>query len=483
MVSVHQFRLASSCAVVALCLLPFTASAQHARYAQTPDTPFLAEDLTRAALGKIANVDEQVAPEARMTPGPDSHMVIMGATTDVWCPAGKFIELAPNLKMVGFTPVTVTVWEDGARTQSYGMDKVPLLRVDPPAAGVNRKRVQVAVFDAQGHAKTLMECIVRARIANPTVAALDYNGHDEKCGIEIKDRPAFTKTCLYLRDIYLGRVSDSAGKIDVDERLLPPGKYSCQMAGQNVDGIYVPGASSEFTVPKRYTIECAKAAQEVVIGEHDDENLKVTVAHTPGLSIKKTRVYIAGNFVKEVEGDNFTVALPTHDVPTSKQCFVEVIGVASDGVTYPVESLTLNIKNEPWELRLYHTPEYERIEANNAKIDVLWQDVCSNLERAKYEPSIYKDSRTFTLESITDHYTVGKSAEYQAAAKKAFIQMTQMQLQTARLYRKLNMKTSACSMYKNVVREVGASLDGEAAKTELSALRTPPPSSTPPQTL
>ena len=91
---------------------------------------------------------------------------------------------------------------------------------------------------------------------------------------------------------------------------------------------------------------------------------------------------------------------------------------------------------------------------------------------ARYEPSIYHDSTTFTLLSITEHYTVGKSAEFQAAAKTAFIQMSQLQLKTAKLYRALELRSSAMSMFNRVWQELGSSVpDGEDAKRALDALR------------
>lgn len=476
MVFVHCSRLAAVCAALAFGLLPCVAasaqsSARRVKTAQTLVTPVFENTFTRTTLGTIPNLNDQVAAQARMTPGPDSHMVVMGANTDVWCPPGKFIELAPNLKIEGFTPVTVTVFEGNNPIKTCGVDNMELLRVDPPTGGVNHKTVYVKVFDAQSKWRLVMQCHIRAHIANPTIAALDYKGHDEKCGFAIADRQMFKTTCLYMGDMYLGQVEENAGQIEVDERLLPPGKYSCQMVGQNSDDIFVPGASREFTVPARYTIQCADASQQIVIGEHDAEKLKVTITRKPGLSIKKTCVYIAGNPAGEVGGESFTVALPTHDVPTGR-CFIEVVGIGEDGVEYPVESLPINIKNDPWDQRLHNMPEYVHAEQNNDMIDKLWQQVCYNLTRAKYSPDIFRDYKTFSLEKITEHFVVGPSAEFKAEAARAYAEMAHLQLVTANLYRFLKIRSSACSMYKNVVREVGlSSPDGEAAKTALDTLR------------
>ncbi len=153
-------------------------------------------------------------------------------------------------------------------------------------------------------------------------------------------------------------------------------------------------------------------------------------------------------------------------------CFIEVVGIGDDGVMYPVESIPIKIRNEPWETRFTHTDEYERMEAYNAKIDELWQEVRANLKGADYESGIYLDSNMITLESITRHYKVGKKGEYQAAAEKAFIQMTQYQLKLARVCRTIKMLPRASSLYKNVIREMGVSTpDGIAARTELEALR------------
>ncbi len=464
---VHNFRHVSFFGVVALCCLPVISSAQKA------DTPIYADDLTRDAVGPIQHVDNQVPAEARMKPGPQGRMVVMGAKTDVWCPPGKFIELVPNMNIVGFTPVTITLY-DGLQVHSQAADSKDILRVDPPVGGVNRKVVTVKAFDAQGHDTVLMQCTVRSRISKETIATLDYEENKEKCSFKIKDRDLYTNTCLYMGEMYLGRVEETAGKIEVDERRLPPGHYTCQMVGKNSDDIYVPGATTEFDVKPRYQIECAGAEREIVIGEHADETLKVKISHTPGLSIKKTRVYIAGiRAEKDIEGDDFTVNLPTKDVPTGK-CFIEVVGIGDDGFTYPVESIPINIKNEPWDSRFTHSVDYERMQSYQAKIDELWQEVRSNMTRASHEPGVYMDTKTITLESITKHYKVGKSAEFYAAAEKAFIQMTQNQLKLARVCRTMKMLTRACFMFKNVVREMGVSTpDGLAAKTELDALRKP----------
>ncbi len=243
-----------------------------------------------------------------MTLGRNSHMVIFGAITDVWCPPGSFIELVPNLNIANFKPVTLTVY-DGLQAHSYLADTREILCVDPPGGGVNRKVVTVKAFDAQGHDRVLMQCTVRAHVANPMVAAITK--HNEQCSIQVPDRQLFKNTCLYLGDMYMGQIGQGAGKVDLDERLLPPGRYQFQMVVKNTDDILMPGPISDFTVPTRYTIECPGAEREIVIGEHADEKLRVRITHAPGLSIKKTRVYIAGIFGGEREGDRFIMDLPT----------------------------------------------------------------------------------------------------------------------------------------------------------------------------
>ena len=475
MITVHSFRRASFGAILVLGLMPLSTFAQQqSKLGQTENVPIFAENLTRSALKNIPHLDEAVAAEARMTPKPNSHMVIMGTKTDVLCPTGQFIELSPNLDIPGFKPITIRVI-DGDRSQVYTVDSLPMLRIDPPTGGSNRKVVAVQAFDAQGNMRPVMQCTVREHIFNPNSASLEYEKGKEQCNFKIKDRQASKNTCLYLGNIYLGQVGEDADKIDIDERLLPPGKYSCQVAGKNEDGIYVPGMPSDFTVPNRYDIKCDNSDKEIVIGEHDDEKLTVTIKHKLGLSIKKTRVYIAGiQAKKEMEGNEFTIDLPTRDVPPGN-CFIEVVGVAEDGVEYPVESLPIKIKNEPWMSRFTHSDDYNRMEEYDAKINQLWVEVRSNLVRAQYEKDIRIDTETFTLESIKKQYVVGDKAKYMAAAERAFVQMAHYQLQSARGCRTMKMRTKACSLYKNVVREVGLkSLDGIAAKEELDALRKPP---------
>ena len=458
------------CAALSFGLLPRVASAQAA------DTPFFAEDLTRERLGAIRNLDEQSAPLAHMAP--DGHMVITGAETDVWVQPGKYIELLPNLNIVGFTPSTLAIYEGSTRIASYGLEKtsLPLLRVDPPTGEVHRKVVRVAVFDAMGKPRTLMQCTVRSNIVNPTNAALNSRRRGEQCALQIADRQTLSSAFLYLGDIYMGRVAVDAGEIQMDERRLPPGTYSCQMVAQNTDGILLPGMSSEYIVPNRYAITCADTSPTILIKEHDDPKVTVTVKRASGPNIVKTRVYIAGNFVAEKEEAEFTLALPVHDVPSGGNT-IEVIGVGPDDTTYPVESIAVKIKNEPWEFRMRGTPEYDRIAENLPKIKEKERLVGYWMARAANTPDMVHTGTTksyySTYSEITEHYVPSNRSEYQANAEKEFIHMTQLQLETARLYHKLQMRSRAKNMLARVLHELAGTdkQDGVEAAAELDKLR------------
>lgn len=471
MFSAHRFRLAAPCAVLALGLLPRLVAAQSA------DTPFFAEDLTRARLGEIANVDEQATPLAHMAP--DGHMVITGDGADIWVRPGKFIEMLPDLKHLGYNAVTIAIFEDNIRTLACGLEqtKMEMLRIEPPTRGVNRKRVRVDVFDAQGKGHTIMQCVVRSQITNATLAALTPRRRGEQCSLEIEDRQRLSSACLYLGDIYMGRVAVNAGEIKLDERKLPPGKYTCQMVAQNEDGILLPGISSEYIVPDRYIIACADMSPIINVPEHnDDAKIMVTISRLPGVNIAKTRVYMAGKFVAEKTEDSFTIGLPMKDVPTGINT-IEVIGVGPDNVTtYPVESKAVNIKNTLWEQNIYHTAAWERITENKKKIKALEQKIGYWLELADNEPENRLASRThsnyWTYTEVTERFAPGKRGTYLANAKSVFIEMTQLQLEAGKLYGKLEMRNSARNMLYRVIEEAGSrTANGIEASAELAALK------------
>jgi len=452
---------------LALGLLTVRASAQ------SPETPFFAEDLTRTKLGPISGLDEQIASQARMAP--DGHMMITGAETDVLVSAGKFITLHPNLNIPGFTAVTLAVFEDGQRTKVFGTEKVPgipIIPVEPPTGAVNRKVVQIVAYDALSKPRLLMKCIVRTRVGNPLPASLNYQSDNEKCALKIANRSSLQTGYLYLGEIYMGCVGDNTEKLQMDERRLPPGKYTCQMVAQNTDGIFLPGLRTEFEVPTRYTITCEDKSQTIKIpAGATDSKLKVTVKHAPGIGIVSTRVYIAGILAGEKEGDSFTMNLPLKEVPTGINP-IEVIGVAKDESTYPVESIAVDIKNEPWETETCSKPEYQKIRKNIPIIKQLQVDVAYWLTKAANSSSVDWTGTTVTNDSISFTFAPGKYADYKAKAAEKFKLLVQLQLETGLLYRDLKMRTAAKSYLYRVVQEVGNRKDeGRDAQNALDKLR------------
>ena len=483
--STHKLRITRLYAALALCPLPLSLCLlPHIGSAQTPTRkkpaqssesrsaePFYAEEFTRATLGTIPKVDEQVSVNARVTP--QGNIVITG-DTDVWVPPGKYAQLVPNFKIDGFTPVVLNVRENGARTQVRALehvDEMPMIRIDPPVGGSNRKRVEVVVFDSQGNSRPLMNCIVRARTGNPTLPTVSADLQGGKCHFNINDGQTLTVRHLYLSNFCMGRVDADANKIDVDERLLPPGKYSCQMIGKNIDDILVPGPSSEFVVPARFTIACKDASSKIVIPVGDaDAKLEVTVTHRPDLDIKTTRVYIGGIKGGEMEGDNFTIKLPLKEVPTGTTP-IEVIGVGADGFTYPVESISISLQNGAWFTHVQGTAEYQHITDNDVKIKALEQSIAKWLEMAGYEQEIQLTKEEYTLEKFTRFYAPGKKGEYMGNAKSDMVKMAQLQLESGLYSRKLKMNALAACLFREVIREMGADKStGIEAQRMLTAL-------------
>ena len=314
-----------------------------------------------------------------------SHFVFTAKNADMLVPPGKYIELQPSLDIPGFTAVAISVYEDGARTQTYGLDKnsgLPFMRVDPPQGSVNRKRVQVILYDSAARPLIVQQCILRG---------------------------------------------------------------------------------------------------------DESPSLSIHVAHLPGLGVVKTRVYIAGDFVKEVEGDSFDLKVPMKDVPSGKD-MLDVIGVSADGSTYPVESVLLNIQNEIWQQRVYGTPDYLLMKAKLAEAQnddtqfQYWFDLYAHEPFTKVVGEYYVDDRTqlppnyFTFNShwiLTQRYAAGKTLEYKRNADKYLQSEARSRLEAARLYAKLHMKQQARSQYRMVLQEVGEDTSlGKTAIAEMQALKT-----------
>ena len=436
----HRTRFVSSCAVLALCQLPMALcflprvgvaqatarkNSSKASESQTVE-PFYFRPLTREGIGTLPNVDAQNVSDGRVAP--DGHMIITGAITEAYVLPGKHVELLPNFDLPGFTAVTYRVYENDKPTELVGALEMagerPPIIINQPANGSSRRVMKVAAFDGQNHVRVVMQCTLRSHVASDNVADLALARSKEQCRLSITDNQTLTARHLYLGDICLGRVEDKAGKIDMDERCLAPGKYTCQMIAKNEDNILLPGPSTGFVVEPRYTISCKDGDSKIVIPEGDaDATLEVNVTHRRDADIKMTRVYIGGIKGGEMEGESFNIKLPLKEVPTGKTP-IEVIGIGQDGVEYPVESFTVDLQNGAWWTHVQGTDEYQKIEENKEPIRSLERSIAASLEQAKHEKG-HIDREEYTLEKFTRYFAASKKPEYMAKAKGDLVHMAQ----------------------------------------------------------
>ena len=449
-------------------------------------TSLFAEDVTRERMGSIADLNADIQPIGHIK---SKHFVFTGTTANIYVPVGSYVELQPSTDIPGFTPTAITVIEDGVKTQTFGLDKnsgLPFLRVNPPEGNSNRKRVQVVLYDATARPQVIQQFTLRSRFPNmPLSFSTQVKG--EQCNLLISDRTSLSDVYIRLNGVYLGHVADKAEHVCLNAQRLPPGQYTCEMMAQSSDGVLLPAVTQQFSIPARYTLTGVVPDQSVTVEQPADTAvLPIHVKHLAGLGIVTTRVYIGGDLVKEAAEEEFDVKLPLKNIPSGKNT-IDVIGVGADGATYPVESVLINIQNEPWEQDTYPKPEYIELKEKLAEVQALdklfqyWFDQYSHEPFSKVVGEYLIDSRTLlpTLwpnihSMITQSYAPGRALEYKRKADKCLNDMAKARLEAARLYVKLHMKQQARAQYRLVIQEVGADTPlAVKAKADVQELITP----------
>lgn len=223
-------------------------------------------------------LDFRSAPAAY--PARDGHLVLTG-NADVWVPKNHYIELMPTATLPHFTAVALTVFENGLRTRVIGVERaleIPVIRVDPPTGDCNRKRVLIVACDAVGNTRLVMKCVIRARLMEPA-AAMTVQVQTETCTLSFENRDSLSSVYLYMDDMYLGRVGDTADAVDLDIRRLLPGTYHFRILAKNTDGVLLPEMRAAFTIPVRSQLTGAKASS--AIDEPRPANAVQVVNHAP----------------------------------------------------------------------------------------------------------------------------------------------------------------------------------------------------------
>lgn len=238
-----------------------------------PDAPKIITFKTPDAL------DFRSSPAAY--PARDGHLVLT-SSADVWVPKNHYIELMPNATLRGFTAVALTVLENGLPTRVIGVERaleLPIIRVYPPMGDCNRKRVLIVATDAVGNTRLIMQCVVRARLYGPAVT-MNVQVQPETCTLSLENRDSLSAVYLYLDDLYLGRIGDTADTLDLDTNRLLPGTYHFRILAKNTDGVLLPEMRAAFTVSVRLSITGAKTSSSAII-EPEPANTIQLVRHVP----------------------------------------------------------------------------------------------------------------------------------------------------------------------------------------------------------
>ena len=451
---------------------------------KSPVTSIFAEPLSLESIGAIKNV-EASAPNL-LHQAPDGHLIITGANTEVGCPQGSYIELIPKMAIPGFSMVALAVFEDGQRMQSFGLEQtsgMPMVRIDPPAGQVNRKRVQIVLYDAQSHAHIIQQCIIRRHVSLGA-PAITTSLQSELC--LIKSGNSIVDFSLNGR--YLGKLVDTGQPAILDARRLPVGHYVLESYPREADGVLMPPVKNEFDITPRYTLALNHDASPIHLGSPlDSDTVKLSVSVHSAAHIDKTLVYVNGDLISEYTKPDFTATIPIKNIPSGKTTF-DVIGVAADGTHYAVEAYPVEIKNDPWETETYSTTNYALLCAKLSEIAEDKSLMQTWFEKFSHTPLTTKTGEHWHDELVrnttnsgstwqrffNDIYTPTEALAYKRNADKYLLLLTHAYLEAGHLYKKLKMRQEARRAFQSVIALVGnANADGQQAKIELHEIAIP----------
>jgi hypothetical protein len=421
-------------------------------------------------------------------PTPSGNLIITGRRTDVFVPPGGYVDFAlpPLPNSAAITPMqSYFVVDDRlqSREEVESSRGLGVFRLDAARLSeLPTRRIRAGVLDNKSRAFELMQCAVRSRDPGPRVS-LEIEREKDRIRLLVPDRRRFGSVYLFWESQTLGSLPSNSSSAEVDARTLAPGVHRFYVIAETPDGTLLPCAGRSLRQEQRFDICTLENETEWTVPiDNPGMALPVRIVQREGTRADKVRVYFSGNFVGESDKPAFDTAVPLRDVPSGK-AMLEVIGIGSDGVRYPMESLTLRLKNLPWEARILATPEHKQIKVNLAKIAELEPQAAYWTERANAEARVIEHIQKQTSQHLNDFGSLvtttsyhiqqrqSKRGEYRANARKFLEQIAQIRLETSRLYRNLGMWEWAEQSYRRTLREAAQDSSSYAlAKKELAEM-------------
>lgn len=290
---------------------------------------------------------------------------------------------------------------------------------------------------------------------------------------------------LFLKGEFVGRTTGRVAGATLDARPLAPGDYDIWAVPQEADGSIGLPVDEKVTIAPRYSIVGMPASELTVAAGHEGERLPLRISCAPSCGAARTRLFLDGDYVAQGDGSAFLVQLPLDNVPSGRAT-LSLVGVGPDGQRYAKETYTFAIDNEPWMARVGSSAEYQEILANEQQMAQAEQQMEQALAEASHEPEYsqitndqyskdtnYSDIGTdISVTNSTQTYQANnKLADDLGNARKALVQMAQLQLQNGELYAGLKLYGLARDCFNQVISEMDATTTtGAKARSDLDNL-------------
>jgi hypothetical protein len=350
---------------------------------------------------------------------------------------------------------------------------------------ISSKHIQIVAQTEDNERYSLIDC--RLYAYSPPLS-LDYTAavNGERGEFRFKDRAKLGSVFCYINEECIGKLNSEA-TAECDLRHLAPGTYRFAAIAETTDGMILPFRSYAFTIAPRYRLQLPQVSPEVTVRvsvEEPNGALVLRAIPQEACSAALAHVYVDSTYMGDVLPQSPEIALSLKDIPTGK-ILIEVVPVGKDGLEYPAETLEFHLKNEGWEQRTIRTPEFRQTEANIKQIDAYEKEAIAWFTKAEGEPNFVVSSGSrstngstegfrFTLPYLSTAKASGRGGEYLAKARTAVMNMAQLTLENARLYRRLKMNAAAKANYRRAIHLAGSQTNtGSIAKGELAAMLLP----------
>ncbi|MCX6379529.1 MAG: hypothetical protein NT023_08645 [Armatimonadetes bacterium] len=394
-------------------------------------------------------------------------------------PPRSFVEFAPTIpnNQPEYKPVQIYVSINNALTTRKDLLSdlaLGTFRVEGGSSNASRKRVKIGLLDQFEHPLLVMDYAIRGYTTAPVLSPI-FKSRGERIDISIPDREKFGKVYMFWEQLCLGVIEGKTNALEFDIRQLPPGKHRFWFVAEDSFSTLLQPVYTDIAVQPRYVLKIDKMSNEIMVPK-DAVNpvLNIHVNTADALSIAYTKLFMAGHYVGKSENKEFEMPSSLRDVPSGRAT-LELIGVSNDGVTYPPETLTLQIKNKQWELKMLYSPEYIPIQELLEQVPELEQTYASFQAKADNEPA----TRIEVSETVdkrgnrrtTTHAIPGRKAEYAGKAAVAQVALTQVNLSLAHRYSALEYYEMAIACYIRAIKLSSASNSTfMQAKQELKSL-------------